>query len=85
IAPYMTVNTNWYAVPNCIIFHPGTDALDSYEGIFRVKITGLSYTDGTAAEIEYEVEFFDLDSVGCEHSYTAVITEPTCLDSGYTT
>ena len=85
IAPYLTVNTQWYGVPNCIIFHPGTDNVDSYEGVYSVKITGIYYTDGTEAELSYKVDFFDVDSVCTGHNYEAVVTKPTCTGQGYTT
>lgn len=83
--PYLTVDTQYYGIPNCIIFHPGADAVTQYEGLFRVEISGIYYTDNTAAKIEYEVDFFDINSYGCDHSYTSVVTEPTCEDQGYTT
>ncbi len=63
IAPYLTVDTAWYGVPNCIIFHPGSKAVESYEGVYRVKITGIYYKNGTAAELDYTVDFFDVESV----------------------
>lgn len=63
IAPYLTVNTQWYGVPNCIIFHPGSNAVDSYEGVYQVKISGIYYSNGKAAELNYQVDFFDVDSV----------------------
>jgi len=85
ILPYMTVENSRYGLPNCIIFHPGSDAVSSYEGLYDVKITGITYTSGKAAEINYTVDFFNVDSVPVEHSYEAVITEPTCQESGYTT
>ena len=63
--PYLIVNHNGYDRPNCIIFRPNVDFFNygsNYEGIYEVKITGLYYTDGTAAELNYKVNFFDVAS-----------------------
>lgn len=62
VSPYMIVNTQGYGVANCIIFHPGY-GMDDYEGVYRVNITGIYYTDGTAAELNYKVDFFDVNAV----------------------
>ena len=37
--------------------------MDDYEGVYRVNITGIYYTDGTAAELNYKVDFFDVNAV----------------------
>ena len=84
-SPYMIVNKQGYGVSNCIIFHPGSVNVDSYTGVFQVNITGIYYSDGTAAELNYEVDFFDVTKFCIEHSYEAVVTEPTCQAIGYTT
>ena len=85
IAPYLTADSQGYGVRSCIIFHPGSEAVESYEGVFQVKITGLSYANGTAAELNYEVDFFDINSLGCDHNYISSVTAPTCTEQGYTT
>ena len=81
--PYMIVNTQWYGIPNCIIFHPGSGNVDAYEGIFTVDVTGIYTASGEATSLHYQVDFFDLDA--CLHEYEAAVTEPTCTERGYTT
>ena len=82
---YMTVNNQGYGVRNCIIFHPGSANVDGYSGTFTVDVSGIYYTNGTAAELHYEVEFFDINSVCASHNYQPVVTAPTCTEQGYTT
>lgn len=60
--PYLVVDTGYYSIPNCIIFHPKSSTIGSYEGVFSVDITGLYTVDGTPASVHYEVDFFDVDS-----------------------
>lgn len=82
---YLEVNNQGYGVANCIIFHPGANNIDTYEGVFTVEVSGIFYRDGSAATIRYEVDFFDVSKVCLEHSYAADVTEPTCTTPGYTT
>jgi len=61
--PYMLVDySNRGSISNCIIFHPKSSTIGSYEGIFTVDITGLYTVDGTPASVHYEVDFFDVDT-----------------------
>ena len=85
IDPYLIVDTQGYGIPNCIIFHPGTANVRNYEGVYTVKITGIYYLNGAAAEINYTVEFFDINSYCPDHNYTPTVTAPTCTEQGYTT
>ena len=84
IAPYLVVNNQGYGQSNCIIFHPGTSNVDTYEGVYRVKISGIFYRDGSAAELNYTVDFFDVTSACPEHNYAPEVTPPTCNEQGYT-
>ena len=74
-----------FFVGNCIIFHPGTANVRSYEGVYTVNISGIFYKDGSAAEINYTVDFFDINSYCPDHNYTPTVTAPTCTEQGYTT
>ena len=58
---YFTVNTQWYGVPNCIIFRPGTDMFGSgrLSGTYTVVVSGLKDDVGTPASLCYTVDFFD--------------------------
>lgn len=58
---YFTVNTQWYGVPNCIIFRPGTDMFGSerLSGTYTVVVSGLQDDVGTPAGLCYTVDFFD--------------------------
>ena len=80
--PYMTVNNQWYGVPNCIIFHPGSLLVEEYAGVYTVEISGLYTKSGNATELCYEVDFFDLEE--CQHEFADYKKEPTCTQEGYT-
>jgi len=82
-SPYMTVDTQWAGIPNCIIFHPGSANVDSYTGVFTVNISGIYALDGTAATLNYQVDFFDVTA--CIHDYRQEVLAPTCTKRGYTT
>ena len=58
--PYLTVNTGSYGVSNCIIFHPGSKNVESYQGVYTVEISGLYTKSGDAARLQYQVDFFDV-------------------------
>lgn len=76
--PYCRID----AENNEILFHPGTTAISAYDGTYTVRITGLTAADGTAAELEYSVNFFRL--VCIEHSWGQweILTEATCTTDG---
>jgi uncharacterized protein YkwD len=58
---YLNVSNMNYGVPRCIIFRPG-DAVTYDDGDrFDITITGVRNTDGSAATIEYSVEFFVME------------------------
>ena len=47
--------------PTCIIFRP--EGITEYSGIYDVKVSGLTNREGTVSkDIEYSVEFFELDN-----------------------
>ena len=54
-----SVDTRSFAMPFCVSFRPPADAVSAGKA-YRVEITGLTRVDGTAATIEYTVEFFRL-------------------------
>ena len=81
--PYMTVNNQGYGVSNCIIFHPGSDNVDSYEGVFTVDVSGIYTKSGSPAELHYQVDFFDITK--CDHAYEHTSVAPTCTEDGVTT
>ena len=93
--PYMTVNTegagvlSWEYVGdnryetkgNCIIFHPGTNNVDEYDGIYTVTITGIYDRSGNETSLQYCVEFFDVNGIAF-HDFEATYIEPTCTRYG---
>lgn len=64
--PYLAVDNNGYGVSNCIIFHPGASNVGSYEGVYTVEITGLFLKSGEAAQLRYQVDFFDVNKVATQ-------------------
>gem|GEM_PF-2305855 len=54
---YLNVNAQWYGVPLCIIFRP--DEVESYAGVYTVRIDGLKNKSGAAVDFAYRVDFFD--------------------------
>ncbi|MBE6835853.1 MAG: hypothetical protein E7515_06355 [Ruminococcaceae bacterium] len=56
---YFNVETNNYAVPNCIIFRP--DGIELYDGEYTVVISGLLDSFGNSVSLSYKVDFFDAD------------------------
>lgn len=58
---YFNVETNYYAVPFCIIFRPLLVGEKYSSGdVFNVKIDGLYTHDGEKTTFEYDVEFFNI-------------------------
>ena len=95
--PYMTVNTQGAGViswepagdnryetkGNCIIFHPGTNKVDEYDGTYTVAITGIYDRQGNETSLRYQVTFFDINGVAF-HDFKRQYIEPTCtLKGGY--
>ena len=56
---YFAVNTRGYGMPNCIIFRPNNVSYGK-NAQFHVTVTGLKTTDGQAATVSYNVDFFSL-------------------------
>lgn len=67
---------------NAIIFRPDFEDNTPLLGRYKVRITGLKKVDGSPAEINYEVNFFDI--AGCDHSWGAwtVNRAATCTEEG---
>lgn len=57
---YLSVNTDGYGISNCIIFNTGA-ALPGNN--FEVTVSGIYKKDGTATEIKYKVNMFDITTV----------------------
>jgi hypothetical protein len=59
---YFNVETNYYAIPFCIIFRPlmGGETYKSGD-MYNIKIGGLYTVAGQETTFEYELEFFNLD------------------------
>lgn len=72
---YLTVENSYYGIPNCIIFHPGSANVDDYEGIYQVDISGLYTTSGQAAQLQYQVDFFDVEAEDYYEPVT-IVTQP---------
>ena len=80
---YITVDNNGYGVNNCIIFRPSISEVGSYDGSYTVKIQGLVTSLGKAAELNYQVDFFAIDT--CAHQSTVIpAVAPTCEEAGLT-
>lgn len=59
------VNNNYYGQPGCIIFRPSSLESISAGDSFHVKITGA-----VNADIEYDVNFFSLDTKASENNWS---------------
>ena len=57
---YFTVDNDYYAVPNCIIFRP--NGVSEYNGVYTVVISGLKDSFGNSVTLSYKVDFFDADA-----------------------
>ncbi len=93
--PYMTVNTQGAGViswepagensyetkGNCIIFHPGTNNVDEYDGLYTVTITGIYDRQGNEQTLTYQVNFFDINGTAF-HEFESQYIEPTCTRHG---
>ena len=62
---YFHVDTGNFGVNNCIIFTPGRLYWDAegFDGRYSVVVTGLEKKGGGAAELRYDVDFFDAAAV----------------------
>ena len=61
--PYFHIDTGGYGVSNCIIFRPADWDADSFDGAYRVTVSGLRAADGSAATLDYTVDFFDVTAI----------------------
>jgi len=57
---YLSVNTDGYGISNCVIFNTGA-ALPGNN--YEVTVSGIYKKDGTATEIKYKVNMFDITTV----------------------
>lgn len=59
---HLAVDNGGYGIKKAIVFRPDLDSLGKIlDGdIFQVEISGIKYTNGTAATLSYEIKFFDL-------------------------
>ena len=77
--PIMADSGNYYFAANALVFRPGFEDSTALEGVYKVRVTGLKYRDGSAAEISYSVNFFHLG-----HSWDdwKKLSDPTCTEPG---
>lgn len=62
LGEYFNVETNYYAIPYCIIFRPDMKGEAYRSGDkFTVTITGLYTVKGQETSLEYGLEFFNLE------------------------
>ncbi|MCH4886725.1 hypothetical protein EZV73_04055 [Acidaminobacter sp. JC074] len=62
LGQYFNVETNYYAIPYCIIFRPLMNGQTYKSGeIYKVEVSGLYTHSGQETSFEYALEFFDLD------------------------
>ena len=54
---YFNVDTNGYAIANCIIFRPAYSDFEEYEGQFTVDVTGIYDRSGNESPLHYKVYF----------------------------
>ena len=73
------------------VLHPSADAADMYSHVAKLapatKVTFTGVAEGETS-LTLPGHVFDITVTGeapHEHSYTAVVTEPTCTEGGYTT
>ncbi|MBQ5858245.1 MAG: leucine-rich repeat protein, partial [Peptococcaceae bacterium] len=79
---FLNVDTAGYGVSNCIIFNPGSSNISSYSGVYTVDVSGIYTSDGSAATLHYEVDFFDVNNVCTSHDYQTEETPATCTTPG---
>lgn len=54
------VNTDYYGMPNCIIFRPNSVSYNK-DSRFQVTINGLTNQEGKGVSLSYHVDFFSLN------------------------
>lgn len=60
---HLTTDNSGYGITKAIIFRPDPDSLGAIQDgdIFKVELSGITYTDGTPTTLSYDINFFDLD------------------------
>ncbi|MCR5119524.1 MAG: CAP domain-containing protein [Lachnospiraceae bacterium] len=54
---YFKINTQYYGVPNCIIFRPAYNQMQQYSGDYTVTVSGVKDKEGNDASFSYKVNF----------------------------
>ena len=70
---YFKVNTDYYGMPNCIIFRPNGVSYNKASR-FQVTIKGLTGQDGTETSLSYYVNFFSLSDKPEEPEEVTAVT-----------
>lgn len=79
---FFNVDTNWYAVPNAIIFDPGSSNVgSSYEGTYHVDVSGITSKSGSAVTLSYDVNYSS-PSQPTTPDNPSQPSQPTTPDSG---
>lgn len=62
---HLAVDNGGYGMIKAIIFRPDPESLGVIEhgDVFNVELSGIKYTDGSAATLSYDISFFDLEKV----------------------
>lgn len=73
---HLSVDNGGYGITKAIIFRPDPDSLGTIlDGdTFQVEISGITYTDGSAATLSYEINFFDMNAVINSKNVTFLVT-----------
>ena len=60
---HLSVDNGGYGITKAIVFRPDIDSLGTIKDgdIFTVELSGITYTNGKAAELSYDISFFDLE------------------------
>ena len=71
---HLAVDNGGYGMIKAIIFRPDPESLGVIEhgDVFKVELSGIKYTDGSAATLSYDISFFDLEKVtnGADVTFT---------------
>lgn len=74
---HLAVDNGGYGMIKAIIFRPDPESLGVIEhgDVFKVELSGIKYTDGSAATLSYDISFFDLEKVtnGADVTFTVEV------------
>ena len=67
---------------NALVFRPDFEDNTPLKGIYQVHVTGIKYANGSPAELNYQVNFFEI--APCEHNWSGwrTVSTPTCTEDG---